>query len=39
MEIFTAWVAYIHFAQIMRLKNTKDCVIIMILSSSNAEGR
>ena len=29
-EIFTVWAVYIHFAQIMRLKNTNDCVITMI---------
>ena len=37
MEIFTAWVAYIHFAQIMHLKSTKDCVIIKVLLSGNAD--
>ena len=31
MEIFTAWVVYIHFEQIMRLKDMKDYVIIVII--------
>ena len=31
MEIFTVWVVYIHFEQIMHLKNMKDCAEIMII--------
>ena len=31
MEIFTAWVVYIHIELIINLKNMKDYVITMII--------
>ena len=32
MEIFTAWVVYIRFEQIMRLKDMKDYVVTVIIA-------
>ena len=32
MEIFTVWIVYIRFEQIMRLKDMKDYVVIMIIA-------